>query len=45
MQLATSASPRVSVSTSTPETVPAWVMVQWMTTLPLRFGLRLRARS
>src|SRR5450432_2752475 len=45
MQLATSASPRVSDSTSTPDTVPACVIVQWMTILPLRFGLRLRPRS
>src|ERR1035438_2288443 len=45
MQLATSASPRVSCSTSTPETVPACVMVQWITIFPLRLGLRLRPRS
>src|SRR4029079_17883460 len=45
MQLATSASPSVSCSTSTPDTVPACVIVQWMTTLPERFGLRFSARS
>src|SRR5437667_7673250 len=45
MQLATSESPSVSCSMSVPETVPAAVIVQWMTTLPLRVGFRLRARS
>ena len=45
MQLATSASPSVSCSTSTPDTVPACVIVQWMTIFPLRFGLRFSARS
>jgi hypothetical protein len=45
IQLATSLSPIVSFSTSTPDTVPAAVIVQWMTTLPLRLGFRLSARS
>src|SRR3569623_560216 len=38
MQLATSLSPIVSLSTSIPDTVPAAVMVQWTTTLPLKLG-------